>query len=248
MRSQLHKDYISSNLIEPFTIEKFLNEDEIKELISIYEQEQNKVFKNTGPITVNVNDDMKDYPVFQKIFSRIKTFIGECEIYTAFLFYVEIPHVIHNDDSFSFPLIHKGIAIPLHINYVSKNTGYPSLCFFDQYYLEGPSKFFNGSKEIPTFYNKCVYEYSEVQNKSKYKLDPAVKKKHFSHLKDHWLEGLSFKSAQPWIPGNAIVFDCARLHAASDFKAQGIKSKLGLSIFTFLDPNKVFNDGVVVLK
>ena len=245
MRQKKHKDYISSHLIDPFTIEKFLSDDEIKELIKIYTEGKTKIYKNTGPVTVNIDEDIKDYSVFQNIFSRIKTIIGDCEVYTAFLFYVEIPHIIHNDDAFDFPLVHKGIAIPLEINYEAENTGHPSLCFFDQYYLEGPSKFFNKSRDIPTFYNKCVYEYSEVQNKTDQKFDPEIKKKYFTHLKDHWLEGLSFKSAQPWVPGNAIFFDCARLHAASDFKSQGIKSKLGLSIFTCLNPDKVINESAV---
>jgi len=194
---------------------------------------------------VNVDGDIKDHPTFKQIFSRIKSIIGECEVYAAFLFYVEIPHIIHNDDAYNYPLIHKGIAIPLQINYESEDTGYPSLCFFDQYYLEGPSKFFQGSKDIPTFYNKCVYDYTDVRDKSNQKINPVIKAKYFTHLKDQWLEGLSFKSAQSWIPGNAIFFDCARLHAASDFKTQGIKSKLGLSIFTFLDPNKVISEDVV---
>jgi len=245
MRQQSHKDYISSNLIDPFSVEKFLTEEEITELIKIYNAGKTKIYKNTGPVTVNIDDDIRDYPVFQNIFSRIKNIIGDCEVYTAFLFYVEIPHIIHNDDAFNFPLVHKGIAIPLQINYESEDTGYPSLCFFDQYYLEGPSKFFKGSKDISTFYNKCIYEYSQVKNKSNIKFDPQIKEKYFTHLKDRWLENLSFKSAQSWIPGNAIIFDCARLHAASDFKAQGIKSKLGLSIFTCLDPDKVINENAV---
>jgi hypothetical protein len=245
MRPQSHKDYISSHLIDPFSIEKFLNDEEINELVNLYKEDKTKNYKNTGPVTVDVIGIIKDHPTLKKIFSRIKSVIGECEVYAAFLFYVEIPHIVHNDDAYNYPLIHKGIAIPLQINYESENTGYPSLCFFDQHYLEGPSKFFQGSRNIPTFYNKCIYDYADVQNKSSEKIDSEIKGKYFTHIKDQWLEGLSFNSAQSWVPGNAIFFDCARLHAASDFKAQGIKSKLGLSIFTCLDPNRVISEDVV---
>jgi hypothetical protein len=55
---------------------------------------------------------------------------------------------------------------------------------------------------------------------------------YFTHLKPQWLEGLSLHSALDWIPGNALVFDSTRLHCASDFRASGIKSKLGISVFT----------------
>ena len=55
-----------------------------------------------------------------------------------------------------------------------------------------------------------------------------MKEKYLTHLEDKWLKGLSFNSAHAWRPGNAIVFDCVRLHCGSNFKGK----KLGLSIFT----------------
>lgn len=236
MRLQEHKDRIISNLSEPFSVDSFLNKDEIDTLIEIFKKNETKIYKNTGPVTVDIpKKNLTEFPIFQKILEKLKPYIGEnFEVYTSFLFYVEIPHIIHNDDSYDFPLIYKGITIPLEIVYNQENTGYPSLCFFDQYYLEGPSKFFNGSSNIPTFYNKCVYEYSDVKNKNSKGISENIKEKYFTHLKDKWLKDLSFNSAHEWKPGNAIIFDCARLHVASDFKNQGIKSKLGLSIFTKL--------------
>jgi hypothetical protein len=236
MRTQEEKNKIISNLSEPFSVEKFLDSNEIDTLVNIFKNDKSKVYKNTGPITVNIpKKDLTELPIFQKLLEKLKPYIGDnFEVYTAFLFYVEVPHVIHNDDSYDFPLIYKGIAIPLEIEYQHENVGYPSLCFFDQYYLEGPSKFFNGSLDIPTFYNKCVYDYSEVRNKSHEGISRNIKEKYFTHLRDSWLSELTFCSAFEWKPGNAIIFDCARLHSASDFKTQGIKSKLGISIFTKL--------------
>jgi hypothetical protein len=236
MRTQADKNKIISNLTAPFSVENFLDRDEIQILVDIFKNDQMKIYKNTGPVTVNVpKTDLKDLPIFQTILKRLQPFIGEnFEVYTAFLFYVEVPHIIHNDDSFDYPMIYKGIAIPLEIEYQTEDVGYPSLCFFDQFYLEGPSKFFNGSSNIPTFYNKCVYDYLEVHNKSLKGISKDIKEKYFTHLRDSWLTGLTFCSAFEWRPGNAIIFDCARLHAASDFKTQGIKSKLGISIFTKL--------------
>ena len=48
----------------------------------------------------------------------------------------------------------------------------------------------------------------------------------------NWLSGLTFWGTLDWRPGNALIFDSTRLHCASDFRQQGIKSKLGISIFT----------------
>lgn len=236
MRSQEDKDIIKSNIADPYSIINFLSTDEIQELINLYHSTQDKVHKNTGPVTVDINKDMLSLPIFQNILEKSKFYLGDdFNVYTAMFFYVERAHIIHNDDAFNFPLIYKGINLPLELTYFTEHREYPSLCFFDQYYLEGPSKFFKGNKEIPTYYNKCVYEYSEVQNKSTQPFHPKVYEKYMSHLQPQWLEELSFQSAQPWIPGNAIIFDCARLHCASNFVKQGVKSKLGISIFTSLD-------------
>jgi hypothetical protein len=107
---------------------------------------------------------------------------------------------------------------------------YPKLCFFDQFYFHGPSKFFNGDESIPTYYNKQVYDYQDVSG-----LVNGVfsdNNNYFTHLKPQWLEGLSLHSSLDWIPGHALIFDSVRLHCASDFRNLGIKSKLGISIFT----------------
>jgi hypothetical protein len=107
---------------------------------------------------------------------------------------------------------------------------FPSLCFFDQFYFHGPAKFFKGDVDIPTYYNKPVYDYKDINGLVN---TPFVDNdNHFTHLKSKWLEGLSLHSVLDWVPGNALVFDSVRLHCASDFRKLGIKSKLGISIFT----------------
>jgi hypothetical protein len=235
VRTQEEKDIIVKNLSDPIAVENFLTSEEISHLKEIYKSTE-KIQKNTGPITsVDIKGLFKTDPVLKNIFSRIKEKIGECEIYTSFFFYVETPHLIHNDDDKTGPIPYKGIAFPLELTFVNEESrnNYPFLCFFDQYYLEGPAKFFGGTtKTIPTYYNIQVYEYSDVQNKSNLPFDLNLYKKYFTHLQPMWLQGLSLKKALPWIPGSALMFDCARLHCASDFRNQGIKSKLGLSIFT----------------
>lgn len=232
MRSQTDKDFISSTIIDPYSIQQFLSNEEVEQLIELYESGHGRIYKNTGPVTVNIQTDLMEHEVFRNIKNRLKPIIGDFNIYASFFFYVELPHIIHNDDAFNFPLLHRGVALPLRIDYVDENTGYPYLCFFDQYYLDGPSKFFNDSENIPTYYNKCVYEYSQVQRLTDVPFPQEIKQKYLQHIKDPWLKGLTFNSAQQWIPGNAIVFSNCMLHCASDFRKQGIISKLGISIFT----------------
>lgn len=233
-RTQEDRNLICSKFSDPVVVTDLITPDEIKELIELFNTRTNKIHKNTGPITSNLQD-IENIPVLASIVSRIKEHIGECEIYRAFYFYVNSPHIIHNDDDIEGPITYKGITIPLELTYFKEDTGFPSLCFFDQYYLEGPSKFFGGSTvDIPTWHNLQVYEYSNVQNKSNEPFDLAAYNKYLTHLKRHWIRGLSFDTALEWKPGSALIFDSVRLHCASNFIKQGIKSKLGISIFTKL--------------
>jgi hypothetical protein len=236
IRTQEDRDLIASNLRDPFTVENFLTPDEINELIEMYDNDMSKIHKNTGPVTTELKDQFKTHPLLKNIHNRLQEKVGECGVYTALHFNVKFPHIIHNDDDKLGPVVYKAMTLPLRIEYEEGVSDvYPSLCMFDQYYLEGPAKFFGGTtKEIPSFYNEPVYEYSQVQNKSLVSFDPATYKKYLTHLQPFWLNGLSLKSTHVWKPGNAIIFDAVRLHCASDFKTQGIKSKLGLSVFTYL--------------
>lgn len=87
MRSQEHKDIIAANMSQPFSVEGFLSEEERQELINIYRSNQAKIYKNTGPVTVNVEGDLKDHPIFLNILERLKPYIGDkFEVYTSFFF------------------------------------------------------------------------------------------------------------------------------------------------------------------
>lgn len=228
MRSEQQKQEIIQTFSEPVSIENFISEEEITELIKEFNSSKEKIHKNTGPVTVNI--DFSKQP-FQKLLEKIKTIVGNVEITAGFFFYTETPHIIHNDDTFELPRVFKGITIPLEY---TGGTRYPYLCFFHQYYLGGPAKFFKGGIDFPEHYNKHVYEYSNVENLSTNKIPEVVYNLYLDHLNPKWLEGLSFDRAMPWKPGNVLVFDSVRLHCASNFIKQGIKSKLGISIFTKL--------------
>jgi hypothetical protein len=194
---------------------------------------QKKVYKNTGPVTLDIKKYLTD-PIVNAIINRIRDSIGNFDITAGFFFFTNYPHIIHNDDLFDLPTnVYKAITIPLRLDSDEELTEFSNLCFFNQHYFHGPSKFFKNSEDIPTYYNKCVYDYRRVDGLAEPNaISKEVYEKYFTHLKPEWLEGLSLHSTFPWKPGNCMILDSLRLHCPSDFRTHGIKSKLGLSIFT----------------
>lgn len=238
MRSDKANSIVESNLGEVFSRENFLSKDELAFFIDYFKNAKDRIHKNTGPVTSQeLRDNFTTITEFAALFDKIKAVIGECDIYTAFYFYVDTPHIIHNDDDKLDPIVYKGITIPLELEFENEFIDYPYLCFFDQYYLKGPSKFFKGGKGIESYYNEPVYDYTDVKNKATKLIDKETYQKYFTHLKTIHLDGLSLKTAEVWKPGNAIFFDCVRLHCASNFKTVGVKKKLGMGVFTKLSIN-----------
>ncbi len=237
-RSQVDKDFILFHTDKPYSIENCVSKEDIEELIDVWENSDNKEHKNTGPITSKIKN------FNNPALSRIRDLIyfgdhaGDIEIWYAFFFHVDKPHIIHIDDSIdTLPKIFKAFTIPLRIEGGDEE---PYLMFFDQFYLDGPSKFFNGDSQETKGHHEdlqfsklprsmCVYEYSNVIGTTQKPFETNLP---LDHIKDEWLKGLSYNSAHKWKPGNIIVFDSCRLHCASDFRKVGISSKLGISVFT----------------
>jgi hypothetical protein len=228
MRSETEQQEIKNLLSEPVSLENFLSDEEINSLIDIFEKTSNesKIFKNTGPITLNIDFTIEP---FKSLLNRFAPVLGDFDLISGFYFYTDYPHIIHNDDSFELPTTFKGITLPLRFRGSKK---YPYLCFFHQYYLNGPAKFVKGEKELPEFYNKNISDYTEIKNKSIKIFPKIIHDMYLSHLKYEWLDELSFDRALPWKPGNALIFNSVQLHSASNFLKQGITDKLGISIFT----------------
>ena len=232
MRTQTDIDYIKSRTSDPYCIEDFLTVEEVNHIVNLFESEKtepNVVYKNTGPITLDINNYLYD-SVISKVVSKLHRELGPFEITAGFFFATNYPHIIHNDDTFQLPsTVYKGITIPLK-TYGSDNI--PELCFFDQYYFHGPAKFFKGETDVPTYFNKCIYSYEDVDGLVDTVIDDETFNSNFTHLRKPWLEGLSLWGKLPWKPTSVLIFDSTRLHCASDFRKLGIESKLGISIFT----------------
>ncbi len=233
MRTVEQIQKIKETVSNPYAVKDFLSSDDVDYLVKLFESqeiESNKVYKNTGPITLDIKSYLED-PIISKIIDKLIKEIGPFEITAGFFFTTNYPHIIHNDDTFELPTgVYKGITIPLKA-YGSNSI--PKLCFFDQFYFQGPAKFFYGDKDIPTYYNKQVYDYKDVDGISDAMLiDESTRVSYLTHLKPKWLQGLTFWGALDWKPTSALIFDSIRLHCASDFRQQGIERKLGISIFT----------------
>jgi hypothetical protein len=235
MRSQQDIALIKSRISDPYSIKDFISFEDVEHLVALFESQKttpNAVYKNTGPVTLDIKDYLED-PVISKIIDKLKEELGHFEITAGFFFTTNYPHIIHNDDIFELPVgVYKGITIPLK-TYGSDRI--PDLCFFDQFYFHGPAKFFNGDTNVPTYYNKQVYNYADVDNEvGSMIIDESTRCQYFTHLKTNWLKGLTLWGTLKWRPTSALIFDSVRLHCASDFRQQGITHKLGISIFTKL--------------
>jgi hypothetical protein len=223
MRSEEQKLKIEKTLADPYIIDNFITEDERLQLIKYFHTSNKKIYKNTGPITVHLDDSDYEIELIKNILERVESEVS-AKVYFSHFFYTTIPHIIHNDDSYNIDHPYKGINIPLE---TFEDT---FLCVFDQYYLNGPSKFFNGSSNIPGYYNTHVYEYSDVKQLSLIPFNEEFRREYLDHIEPAWLTGLSIKSMYKQSLNTAIVFDTVRLHCSTNFK----QSKLGLSFFTKL--------------
>lgn len=255
MRNQSQINSIKSRIIDPYAIDNFLSDEEVKYLVTMFEDHKDnevnfterKVYKNTGPVTLDIRPRIND-PVMSKILTKIKSAIGPYEITAGFFFQTNYPHIIHNDDLFQLPDgIYRAITLPLKINRTTDSKEVPKLCFFDQFYFYGPAKFFKGGqdKNISTYYNQLIYDYTNIDGLLDFNSISEETRQHLlSHLEPQWLEGLSLHSALPWNIGSALIFDSTRLHTASDFRKLGVESKLAISIFTTV-PSTVNEDDPV---
>lgn len=228
MRNQEQINNIKSRFSDPYSVPDFLTHMDLADLFLIWDTADNKIVKPTGPITMDIAPHL-DRPVFKKILAKIEEHIGTFEITAGFFFHTDIPHVIHNDDTHELPDgVYKAITIPLRID----GIGFPKLCFFDQYYFHGPVKLFKNTENVTGYYNTHLTNYQDIDGLVDTPFDSVSRLIHLTHLRPQWLDGLSLHSTQDWVPCNAIIFDSVQLHCASNFKQQGIKSKLAISIFT----------------
>lgn len=228
-RTQEEINIIKQYESPPFVI---LNVVDAEVFLQYYLENKNKIIqKNTGPQVLTVPPG--DNSLFHSLQNILKEYIGEFKVRNVHFFETEVPHVIHNDDTFENIKPYKAFTIPLKIFGSSDDI---KLILFDQYFYYGPAKFFNGeTNDREVFYNQSVTNYEYVSYTNNKGIDKNVQKKYLTHCNKEWLKGLSINTVLDWKIGNILCFDSLQLHCSSDFTTQGVYKKIGLSIFTVKD-------------
>lgn len=236
-RSQEQIQEILNKIGDTVILKNFIDSDTLQYLLDIYDSNSDKQFKKTGPTTLEYHN-LKNDTVYQKLFSDIQDAIGiRLSQFAGNIFRTNVPYVIHNDvprDHNIMPA--KCIVVPMKKHYSENQVPKDSdakFYIFDQMYFHGPVKCFkNNPEEIYSPHNIPLYDYSDIYNLREDNSKPDIQDWHLTKDNRQWLEGLSIHKECEWIPGDVIIFDCVRLHAASNFLTSGITHKTGLSIFT----------------
>lgn len=231
MRTQDQIERLQRTHSEPIQFQKIVSNEQIEELKNYYYNSKEVIQKNTGPRVLYIDD----HPFIETITQYLQQYYLPFKVRSAHIFEVNKPHVVHIDDDFKYPDIYKGFVIPLET--IGAPCDRAKFVVFDQYYYDGPAKFFNGEEKdfTETYYNESITDYTNVHGTVNKEFPKHLKVTLLNHLKSEWLQGLSINAYFPWTIGSVISFDSSALHSASDFNRAGITKKLGLSIFTELD-------------
>lgn len=228
MRTQEQIDKIKLNESLPCVYEQVLSYEKINFLLDHYNNSSSVEEKNTGPKVLYVKENEG---IIDDILDFLRSKHGNFNLRSAHYFDVSRPHIIHNDDHKSLPNSYRAFTIPLWADGNDEDIG---LVMYDQFYYHGPAKFINGeTQESPVFYNEFVRDYKHVS----YTVDDTIQNTELSHLRSHWLKGLSVHSILPWKIGNILSFESLRLHSSTNFNEKNISRKIGLSIFTVMEDN-----------
>ena len=115
---------------------------------------------------------------------------------------------------------------------VRPNLDKVRLVILNQTWAGDAAFFLRGSPDEPNEYNIVVKDYKDVGNRDDDSTIDGILLEQCPHLTPSNFVGLSVDKSFQWIPGVPITFPRNRLHVSSAFPRQGIKRKLGLSIFT----------------
>lgn len=227
---------ILDNCSPTIQLENFISESSLIHLLNVHKDRPDsaKVFKNTGPIASALPDAVDGH--FQDIMNRVQEVLGKkIKPYGGNYFEVKQPHILHNDVPHDTNILPgKCIVIPLEKVYAEfkvPNDTDAKFYIFEQMYFDRPVKCFKNKQSARKYEkgNEPIFTYEDVYNLHE---DNRVPNIDTGHMKNEWLEGFSVETECNWVPGNVIIFDCTKLHCASNFLDNGIIEKTGLSIFT----------------
>jgi hypothetical protein len=208
----------------PVVISNALTSSKVQLLLNYYRNSDKTLEKNTGPKVLYINEGDG---IIDDIIAKLRTRFGDFKVRSAHYFDVNSPHIIHNDDDKDLPKCYKAFTIPLWCNGDDDDIG---LVMYDQFYYHGPAKFINGeTQQSSVHYNQFVREYRNVDYTTSDLIEDTSQ---ITHLREHWLKGLSVYKILPWKIGSILAFESLRLHSSTDFVSKEIDQKIGISIFT----------------
>lgn len=144
------------------------------------------------------------------------------------------PYRIHTDTS-TEEHNHQTIVFPLDWTYEDDaNLNENSLYIFRQRWAFEATNFRYGSKPSTDGprHNTDTRDYSKVENLEPDNYIDYETAKDCDHLKEKHFTGLSVEAKLQWQPGHPLTFPRTALHCSNNWHRLGIKSKLGLSLFT----------------
>lgn len=92
--------------------------------------------------------------------------------------------------------------------------------------------FLRGETVEPNEYNQVITDYRDIGNLDDIETMDGILLDHCPHLDIRNFAGLTVDKHWQWTPGVPMTFPRNRLHVSSAFPRNGIRRKLGLSIFT----------------
>jgi hypothetical protein len=92
--------------------------------------------------------------------------------------------------------------------------------------------FLRGETVEPNEYNQVITDYQDVGNLDDIETMDGILLEYCPHLDNRNFAGLTVDKHWQWTPGVPMTFPRNRLHVSSAFPRNGIRRKLGLSIFT----------------
>ncbi len=127
--------------------------------------------------------------------------------------------------TFVFPLRHElRTDIPVRLE---RNR----LLILDQTWNGDAAFFLRGETVEPNEYNQVITDYTDVGNLNAEDSIDGLLLDYCPHLNPSNFAGLSVDKHFQWVPGSPMTFPRNRLHVSSAFPRNGIKRKLGLSLF-----------------
>ena len=251
MRTEHQISEIKKHESPPVQINNFLSENQVAELLKLYNESHYTWKKPTGPTVFEMDykgnhtfvgrHDIKimEPKIITDIIDKLNVTFGEFTKWRLTLFDTFVPHRIHNDDSIKYPTTWKAFTMPL-IAYGGEASD-TSLIIFNQRYYGGPVKYHpkqNGrafKEEKVLGYNSTLSDPSNIIDyvgSDHYVSEEYLKL--LSHMPSHFTRGLSIQKICPWNIGSVIAFDSLQFHSGANFVDVDIHRKIGLSIFTEL--------------